>query len=68
MRQCPTAAWETRHEAQPDNPMADDKRPLLSCEVWEHAYSIDDRNAHAQYIEAFWHRVNRHFVAQNMGG
>lgn len=37
--------------------------PLLTCDVWEHAYYIDTRNNRAQYVENFWHLVNWQFVA-----
>ncbi len=40
--------------------------PLLVCDVWEHAYYIDYRNARAKYVEAFWRLVNWSFVEQNL--
>ncbi len=47
------------------NPMTDGKQPVLTCDVWEHAYYIDYRNARPKYVEAFWNLVNWDFVAQN---
>ncbi len=46
-------------------PLTTDKKPLLTCDVWEHAYYIDVRNARAKYVENFWHLVNWSFVAKN---
>ncbi|WP_018861661.1 MULTISPECIES: superoxide dismutase [unclassified Thioalkalivibrio] len=48
------------------NPMRDGKTPLLTCDVWEHAYYIDYRNARPKYLENFWTVVNWDFVAQQM--
>jgi Fe-Mn family superoxide dismutase len=47
-------------------PLRDGKVPLVTCDVWEHAYYIDYRNARAKYVEAFWDLVNWDFVAANL--
>ncbi len=46
-------------------PLNQNKKALLTCDVWEHAYYIDYRNARAKYVEMFWKLVNWEFVAQN---
>jgi superoxide dismutase, Fe-Mn family len=49
-----------------DNPMTRGQKPLLTCDVWEHAYYIDTRNNRAEYIQNFWKIVNWDFVATNL--
>jgi len=48
------------------NPLTNGQTPLLTCDVWEHAYYIDYRNARAKYVETFWNLVNWEFVAKNL--
>ncbi|NCO01682.1 MAG: superoxide dismutase [Epsilonproteobacteria bacterium] len=48
-----------------DNPIRSGLVPLMVCDVWEHAYYIDYRNARADYLEGFWKLVNWKFVSFN---
>uniref|UniRef100_E6QUJ4 Superoxide dismutase [Fe] n=1 Tax=mine drainage metagenome TaxID=410659 RepID=E6QUJ4_9ZZZZ len=49
-------------------PMSSGQKALLTCDVWEHAYYVDYRNARPKYVEAFWNLVNWSFVSANFAG
>jgi len=47
-------------------PLTDGVTPLMTCDVWEHAYYIDYRNARPAYVGAFWNLINWDFVNSNL--
>ena len=49
-------------------PLTGTDKPLMTCDVWEHAYYIDYRNARPKYVESFWNLVNWDFVSKNFAG
>jgi len=67
-------AWLVRNKAgtleivsakNADTPMRNGQTALLTCDVWEHAYYIDYRNARPDYVAAFWNLVNWDFAVKN---
>jgi Fe-Mn family superoxide dismutase len=49
-----------------NTPIRDGQVPLLTCDMWEHAYYIDHRNDRAAYLKNFWPLVNWEFVSANL--
>ena len=49
-----------------NTPIRDGQVPLLTCDMWEHAYYIDHRNDRGAYLEDFWPLVNWDFVFANL--
>jgi len=47
-------------------PVKEGQVPILTCDVWEHAYYIDYRNDRAKYVESWWNTINWNFANQNL--
>ena len=59
---------EIKKTKDADTPLGSKVTPLLTIDVWEHAYYIDYRNARPQYISTFLdHLVNWDFANKNLG-
>eukprot|EP01125_Pyxidicula_operculata_P021305 TRINITY_DN8148_c0_g1_i1.p1 TRINITY_DN8148_c0_g1~~TRINITY_DN8148_c0_g1_i1.p1 ORF type:complete len:218 (-),score=47.95 TRINITY_DN8148_c0_g1_i1:36-689(-) len=47
-------------------PITEGLVPLVTCDVWEHAYYIQHRHLRAQYVDSWWKLINWEFANQNL--
>jgi Fe-Mn family superoxide dismutase len=63
----PSGSLEVRSTSNAEPAFLSGDVPLITCDVWEHAYYIDYRNDRAAYVAAFWKLVNWEFAERNLG-
>lgn len=61
-----TGKLEIKTTSNADTPIRHDETPLLTCDVWEHAYYIDYRNVRLDYLGNWWKLINWDFVSDNL--
>lgn len=57
-------ALEIVQEANAGNPLRSGKKPLLTCDVWEHAYYLDYQNRRPDYVSSFWNIVDWKVISE----
>lgn len=63
----PNGSLEIRSTSNAEPAFLNGDTPLITCDVWEHAYYIDYRNDRAAYVKSFWNVVNWEFAEHNLG-
>ncbi|MBM3437346.1 MAG: superoxide dismutase [Bacteroidetes bacterium] len=54
----PDGKLEIIQESNAGNPMRNGMKPILTCDVWEHAYYLDKQNRRPDYIADFWNLID----------
>ncbi|EKE28250.1 MAG: hypothetical protein ACD_3C00084G0006 [uncultured bacterium (gcode 4)] len=64
----PLNIWNTQNASTPLTSREEEwiLIPLLTCDIWEHAYYIDYRNRRADYLEKFWNVVDWNIVERRI--
>ncbi|MCG6943511.1 MAG: superoxide dismutase [Thiohalocapsa sp.] len=62
----PSGKLVIQGQSNAGNPLREGLLPILTCDIWEHAYYVDYRNRKAEYVDAFWKLVNWDFAAENL--
>ena len=62
----PSGKLEIVQESNAGNPLRSGKEPIMTCDVWEHAYYIDKRNLRPAYIEDFWKVVDWNTIGKRL--
>jgi len=62
----PEGKLEIVQESNAGNPLRKGLEPIMTCDVWEHAYYIDKRNRRPAYIDDFWKLVDWETIGKRL--
>jgi len=62
----PQGKLEIVQESNAGNPLRNGIEPIMTCDVWEHAYYIDKRNLRPAYIEDFWKVIDWNAIGNRL--